>query len=442
MGKQDVTRRKFLEKASIGTAGLIVAPFLKNGFAIGETPATEKSRVVSVHDDGAIVGSTIDEEVVQVMVDAGIRSLTGIDDVGEAWKSLFPSIAQSSVIVIKVNCINDAMSSHPEVAYAIADGLTRMQVGGYAFPANNIILFDRTSGELRNGGYTTNTSGMGVRCFGTNQSGVGYDSTRYSVNGSSQRLSRILTDLGDYMINLAILKNHGTSGVTLSMKNHYGTCNAPGGLHGNHCDPYVPALNALSPIRDKQVLCMCDALFGIVSGGPGGPPQVMPKILVFGKDTVALDAVCTQILADHGCGTISRAHHVQTAANSPYNLGTDNPESIEHILVEQPTNRVENQNTENELPAGFHLYQNYPNPFNATTVIPYQIDTPGRVRMRVFDAKGGLVRRLIDRDQRIGEHRIVWDGLGEDDRPVPSGVYFVRLSHGRLSRTIRTQVLR
>ena len=66
--------------------------------------------------------------------------------------------------------------------------------------------------------------------------------------------------MSDYMINLSVLKNHGTAGVTLSMKNHYGTCDDPGSIHGGYCDPYIPALNNLSPIRDKQVLNICDAI--------------------------------------------------------------------------------------------------------------------------------------------------------------------------------------
>ena len=54
-----------------------------------KSPLT-KSRVVVVKDDSAFSNYRIDQNVVQIMVDAGIRTLTGINDVGEAWKSLSP----------------------------------------------------------------------------------------------------------------------------------------------------------------------------------------------------------------------------------------------------------------------------------------------------------------------------------------------------------------
>ncbi len=134
-------------------------------------------------------------------------------------------------------------------------------------------------------------------CFGTNNN---YDSTQHSVNGSNQRLSSILTDLSDYMINLCILKNHSIAGVTLCMKNHYGTYNSPSYIHGGYCDPYIPALCILSPIRDKQVINICDAIKGAASGGPNGLPNIYPKSLIFGTDPVACDYVSSEILDSYG----------------------------------------------------------------------------------------------------------------------------------------------
>jgi flagellar hook assembly protein FlgD len=34
---------------------------------------------------------------------------------------------------------------------------------------------------------------------------------------------------------------------------------------------------------------------------------------------------------------------------------------------------------------------------------------------------------LVEGMQEEGEHRVVWDGRGEDGRPLAAGVYFVRL---------------
>ncbi len=335
--KLPFSRREFIKKTAGATTGLLFSPFFVTKYIKEPRRVSDNSRVVMVKDDSAIPTSVIDENVVQVMMDVGICDLTDIDNVGEAWKSLFPDLTLNSVIGIKVNCINKSLSSHPRVANAIVQGLKRMTVENESFPENNIIIWDRTNRELRNAGYTINTSDTGVRCFGSNQNGVGYSKKSYNIHGSTQKLSRILTESIDYLINLSVLKNHGTAGVTLSMKNHYGTCQQPGHIHGNYCNPFIPALNALSPIRDKQVVCINDALMGIISGGPGGPPQITPQSLILSTDPVALDSIGAQLLEDNGCKSLYRAAYIHSASQEPYNLGIDDPEQIDLVTITSPS---------------------------------------------------------------------------------------------------------
>jgi len=59
------------------------------------------------------------------------------------------------------------------------------------------------------------------------------------------------------------------------------------------------------------------------------------------------------------------------------------------------------------IPEASTLFQNYPNPFGAkhdiwsdpVTVIPYQINTPGYVRIMVYNTRGQKVRELVGRRQ-------------------------------------------
>ena len=44
----------------------------------------------------------------------------------------------------------------------------------------------------------------------------------------------------------------------------------------------------------------------------------------------------------------------------------------------------------------------------------------------VFDIAGRRVRQLVDGSLAPGEHRLSWDGRGEDGAPVGAGVFFVR----------------
>ena len=128
-----LTRRKFVCDSAKGAAGFItyslISPKLSKAAGISNA---DNSKVVVVTDENASQlydndGNKIyfvDQEVVQIMVDNGIKELTGIQDIGEAWKSLFPGITNDKKISIKVNCIaGTGLTSHPEVAYSIAHGL-------------------------------------------------------------------------------------------------------------------------------------------------------------------------------------------------------------------------------------------------------------------------------------------------------------------------------
>ncbi len=435
------TRRIFLNNTAKGTACLLIPAFIKNSFADPQ----DNSRVVVVDDDtvlsGILPNVIIHQSVVQIMVNAGIHSLTGIQDLGEAWKSLFPGITQNSVINIKINCVSSTISKHQEVTYSIINGLTSMQVDGISFPENNIIIWDRTGWELNNAGYSINTGTTGVRCFGTDASGVGYNTTQYNVNGSNQCLSNILTDMSDYMINLCVLKNHNRAGVTLSLKNHYGTCDNPSNMHNTYCDPYIPELNNLSPIREKQVINICDALFGVVSGGPSGPSQVTPKSLIFSTDTVACDYIGYNILNTYGCPTLLQATHIATAAQAPYNLGTNDPAKIDLININNPTIASINEKP-NIHPDNFQVYQNFPNPFNSQTTIPYQLSKPAKVKIDIYNINGRHVYNLVNKFQNTGHHRIIWNGKSSSGKSIGSGTYLCNFRVNDSSQSIRIQLLK
>jgi hypothetical protein len=78
-----------------------------------------------------------------------------------------------------------------------------------------------------------------------------------------------------------------------------------------------------------------------------------------------------------------------------------------------------------------YLGQNYPNPFAAGTKIPYYIASPGaQVTLSVFDAKGRLVRKLMDGWAKPGAASLNWDGMNEGGRQVAAGMYFYQLSVG------------
>jgi hypothetical protein len=94
--------------------------------------------------------------------------------------------------------------------------------------------------------------------------------------------------------------------------------------------------------------------------------------------------------------------------------------------------------------AAMRLQQNIPNPFNPVTSIGYTLERAGHVTLRVYDVSGGLVRTLVDREQRpdAGPFRVEWDGRADDGAAVSSGVYFYRLQAAGTTETRKMVLLK
>lgn len=84
----------------------------------------------------------------------------------------------------------------------------------------------------------------------------------------------------------------------------------------------------------------------------------------------------------------------------------------------------------------------WPNPFVAGTTVGYALDRAGPVRLELFDVTGRRVRTLFDGDRGAGLWTHDWNGLDVRGRPVPSGVYFLRLETAATSSVRRVIRLR
>jgi hypothetical protein len=79
------------------------------------------------------------------------------------------------------------------------------------------------------------------------------------------------------------------------------------------------------------------------------------------------------------------------------------------------------------VPQETALYQNIPNPFNPSTTIRYSVSEAGHVSLKVYDARGALVRTLVDKEMASGNEQVMWDGKDARGHQVSTGVYFYRL---------------
>ncbi len=94
------------------------------------------------------------------------------------------------------------------------------------------------------------------------------------------------------------------------------------------------------------------------------------------------------------------------------------------------------------LQSSFRLNANYPNPFNPTTVISFNLSRKETVDLTVYNIKGEVVGTLVHRTMTPGNYTIDWNAVNECGIPLPSGIYFYRLSTKKRSVTKKMILLR
>jgi uncharacterized protein (DUF362 family) len=280
---------------------------------------------VLVKDARAATDAGVNDSAIREMLDKGVTALTGESDAKAAWASLFKP---DDVVGVKVNCLfGMGVSTHPEVTMAAVEGIKSVGV-----PAEKIIIYDREDGHLRSVGYDVNR-GAGLRCQGTDWTNQSYEAGVFKG-----RLSTILADEITALANVSFLKHHGMSGVSISMKNHYGSIDNPGACHDNCCNPAIADVCTLAPIKDKTRVIICDALVPQCEGGPGRNAAHAWNYggLLLSQDMVALDYHGWQIIEarrkETGLGSLeSMVGHIASAAQR--GLGTNDPNQIELVRI-------------------------------------------------------------------------------------------------------------
>ena len=328
------SRRVFLKQWFTGAA------VLRAGGAMGllaaaQQAAPAKSKVVIARDDLLRgTGSTVDSRRMLALLDRAMQTLFDRDHASEAWSRL---VRPGDKVGVKVNALGGrGLSSNLQLVEAICE---RLQQAGTK--AGDIVVWDRDTDELERSGFHLSMGGNGVQCFGTDRVDYEQDLVAYGIVGS--RLSRILTQRCNVLINVPVLKDHDGAGVTIALKNMYGVIHNPNKYHPNGCNPYIADLNMLPEVRSRMRLTLCDATTAQYEGGPAYKPEYSWKrnALLVSQDPVALDYTGWQIIerkrAEKGLKTLEaegRApHYIATAADAEHRLGTNDPGRITLVEV-------------------------------------------------------------------------------------------------------------
>jgi len=291
------------------------------------------SRVVIIKAENLwAANGAADPAVVSRMYARGFALLTGERDDAGAVASLF---GPGDRLGIKVNTIGGkAISTGPDVALPLAQWLSRN-----GLQEKNVFVWDRTTRELSEAGYRTTAARGGIKVFGTDAAGVGYESELVSHLGVGSLFSKVQTEFATASISLAILKDHGLAGVTAGMKNYFGAIHNPNKYHDFRCDPFVAEVFDTPPVKSKHRLSVLDALVVQFHKGPAYHARWAAKFggLVFSLDPVAADSVGWTIIerlrAAAGLPTLAdegrSPAYLATAAKM--GLGRADPAAIETI---------------------------------------------------------------------------------------------------------------
>lgn len=263
--------------------------------------------------------------VVSEMVALGIQRLTEQTSIEDAWAQIIPD--PTATVAIKVNCQIEAIYTKAKIVNAVVYGLTRIGVA-----PGNILIYDLGDTAFKFAGFEKNL-GPGVK-IGTNDDFGGY--SRLSKfhppgPGGSIKFCTVVAGRGkyscDYIINVPVLKAlDGYCGVTMAMKNHFGSIANPWELHAN-IHRSVAALNAHRFIRGKTRLILVDGVFAQYkwTNGRDQANVTATNQIMLGKDSVAIDSVgwwtIEQLREKNGLDPISPPPEYLTIAAEEFGLG-------------------------------------------------------------------------------------------------------------------------
>jgi len=234
--------------------------------------------------------SKLTAEEYKSLLTHGLKLLAGVNNSKSALQKYIPG----GSVGLKTNCLALKYNSTPvALCDAISDLLEESGI-----PANDIIVWDRSNRELEKAGFKLNASSFGRRCFGTDSNGVGYSRGFYSFGRVNSLVSRIMTEMVDYNINVPVLKDHSIAGLSAGLKNMYGAINNPNKYHIPNCDPFAAQVSNLEPVKSKNRLIIIDAVKVQYHFGPGYDSRYLEYYngVILSDDPVAADRIGLEIV--------------------------------------------------------------------------------------------------------------------------------------------------
>lgn len=294
-----ISRRQFLKASLVQFTGITLGGGLPLSYLYARNAAApvgntrmNTPRVCIVRNPQSIIGGKPNISVIREMLNKGAMTLSGQSQPHSAWQTYF---SRKDKIALKVNPVaRQTGSTRPELCYALIETLT----DNMDMPPDRFIIFDVDANDLAGAGFPPGAEKDKPRIVA---------SPSYSPwiqKGSFKtRLSQILTTGCTALVNMPLLKTHKSAGISVALKNHYGsipkTVVRQDALR-YHDDQFknLVHLNSLPLIQDKTRLVVVDALIGQYHRGPHGDPRYQWPFsgIIMGTDPVAIDTVSLEVI--------------------------------------------------------------------------------------------------------------------------------------------------
>jgi uncharacterized protein (DUF362 family) len=277
----------------------------------------------------AIEPASVNDAACRRALATAVCAATGAETATVALSALFSA---NDVVGIKLNCLSGAkMSPRVELVEALVELLAEAGV-----QRGRIIVFERSSRELKRAGFVIRRSGGRYLCFGTDND---YDRRPTTSGQIGSCFARLVSTECTALISFGVVKDHDLAGVSAGLKNWYGVIHNPNKYHDSNCDPYVADVVRQDFVRSKLRLTVLD---GIEAQCHGGPALFAKGLFPLGKVVVSTDPVAADLWAwqaidaervRRGMPTLAAQKRapafVETAAR--YGLGVGNPAVLKWV---------------------------------------------------------------------------------------------------------------
>ena len=161
-----------------------------------------------------------------------------------------------------------------------------------------------------------------------------------------------------------------------------------------------------------------------------------PDTTIIGK--TGLNTVTNNIAFDGG-GVLYGVTGSSSQINNLIRINTSNAAGtlvgsigFKHVtgidLTSNSITSVKDDKTVPSIPGDFILKQNYPNPFNPSTTIEFALPVGSRIKVKVYNLLGQVVKTIYDGVKDAGYYTLNWNSDDVNGNSVSSGIYFYELS--------------